>query len=174
MRVISGLYKGKQLEGFNINGTRPTMDRVKESMFAMLQGYLKDSIVLDLFAGAGNLGIEAISNGATCYFVDNNKIAIETIIKNTIDMDNKFIMKKDCFDALEYFKINNIKFDIILLDPPYHENLMDKIINKIIKDDLLKKNGLIVCELEEEITCDLKLIKNKKYGLKKVKMFQKS
>ena len=96
VRVISGKYKGRILEGFNINGTRPTMDRVKESMFAMIQNNLKDKVVLDLFAGSGSLGIEALSNGAKlCYFVDNNKIAINTIKKNTIGIDNKVIIKKD-------------------------------------------------------------------------------
>ena len=62
MRVISGKYKGKNLIGFDIDGTRPTMDRVKESLFGMIQNSVKDSIVLDLFAGSGSLGIEAISN----------------------------------------------------------------------------------------------------------------
>ena len=73
MRVISGKYKGINLDGFNIEGTRPTMDRVKESMFAMIQGSIKNSICLDLFAGSGSLGIEALSNGAKyCYFIDNS------------------------------------------------------------------------------------------------------
>ena len=73
MRVISGKYKGKNLIGFNIDGTRPTMDRVKESLFGMIQNHIKNSVVLDLFAGSGSLGIEAISNGAAkCYFIDNN------------------------------------------------------------------------------------------------------
>ena len=105
MRVISGKYKGRILEGFDIKGTRPTMDRVKESMFASIQLYLKDSICLDLFAGSGSLGIEALSNGAKkCYFVDNNKIAIEKIKKNTLGIDNKEIIQKDCFKALLEFK----------------------------------------------------------------------
>ena len=64
MRIISGKYKGRVLAGFDIDGTRPTMDRVKESLFAIIQKYLKDSIVLDLFAGSGSLGIEALSNGS--------------------------------------------------------------------------------------------------------------
>ena len=73
MRVISGKYKGTFLDGFDIAGTRPTMDRVKESMFAMIQTNLKNSVCLDLFAGSGSLGIEALSNGAKyCYFVDNS------------------------------------------------------------------------------------------------------
>ena len=73
MRIISGKYKGKKLKGFDIDGTRPTMDRVKESLFGIIQNYIYDSMVLDLFAGSGALGLEAISNGAKkVIFVDNN------------------------------------------------------------------------------------------------------
>lgn len=166
MRVISGKYKGKILTGFNINGTRPTMDRVKESMFAMIQNNLKDKVVLDLFAGSGSLGIEALSNGAKiCYFVDNNKIAIDTIKRNTIGIENKVIIKKDCFEALKEF---DLKFDVILLDPPYHDNLMNNVLNKIKEYDLLNKDGIIVCEVEEDIKTSYKVIKEKKYGNKKV------
>ena len=72
MRVISGKYKGRKLDGFTINGTRPTMDRVKMSLFGIIQDYISNSIVLDLFAGSGALGIEALSEGAKhVYFVDN-------------------------------------------------------------------------------------------------------
>ena len=75
MRVISGYLKGRNILGYNTPGTRPTMDRVKESMFAIVQDYIKDSVCLDLFAGTGNLGIEAISNGAKkVYFNDRNKV----------------------------------------------------------------------------------------------------
>ena len=84
MKIISGKYKGRNIVGYDINGTRPTMDRVKESLFAMIQNYIDNSNCLDLFAGSGNLGLEALSNGASsCTFIDNNKIAIKTI-KNAI------------------------------------------------------------------------------------------
>lgn len=174
MRVISGKYKGKILEGFDIKGTRPTMDRVKESMFASIQNYLKDAICLDLFAGSGSLGIEALSNGAKkCYFIDNNKIAINKIKKNTQGIDNKEIIQNDCFKALLDFK-NKVKFDIILLDPPYHDNLLNKVLEKVIEYDLLSEKGIIVCELEEEILdTKLTLLKEKKYGSKMVKIFTK-
>ena len=80
MRVISGKYKGKILIGFDIDGTRPTMDRVKESVFAIIQNNIKNSVVLDLFAGSGSLGIESLSNGASeCYFVDNNTSLINML-----------------------------------------------------------------------------------------------
>ena len=89
MKVISGKLKGRVLKGYNIEGTRPTMDRVKESLFASIQDRIMDSVVLDLFAGSGNLGIEAISNGANkCYFVDNNKICIKTINDVTLTSDD--------------------------------------------------------------------------------------
>ena len=93
MRIISGKYKGKKLQGFNIEGTRPTMDRVKESLFAMIQNYIPGSIVLDLFAGSGALGLEAISQGAkTCYLIDNNIEAINTIKTNSQNMDENIII----------------------------------------------------------------------------------
>lgn len=174
MRVISGKYKGRNILGFDINGTRPTMDRVKESMFASIQNYIKDSIVLDLFAGSGSLGIEALSNGASkCYFVDNNKIAIDTINKNIKGIDNAIVLKYDYKDALKYFKDNNIKFDLILLDPPYKDNLLNNAIKLIEEYDLL--NGLLVCEVEDyKIDTNYELIKDKKYGSKEVKIYKKS
>jgi len=173
MRVISGKYKGRNILGFDINGTRPTMDRVKESMFASIQTYVKDAVVLDLFAGSGSLGIEAISNGASkCYFVDHNKIAIDTINKNISGIDNCFVLKKDYKEALKFFKDNNIKFDLILLDPPYNDNLLNDAIKLIEEYELL--NGILVCEVENyEIETNYELIKDKKYGSKVVKIYKK-
>ena len=173
MRVISGKYKGKNILGFNIDGTRPTMDRVKESMFASIQSYVKDAVTLDLFAGSGALGIEALSNGASkCYFVDNNKIAINTINKNIDGIDNCVVLNKDYKDALKYFKDNNIKFDLILLDPPYKHNLLNEAIKLIEEYDLLR--GILVCEVEDyEIITNYDLIKEKKYGSKEVKVYEK-
>ena len=89
MRVISGKYKGKKIDGFDIEGTRPTQDRVKESLFGIIQNYLIDSVCLDLFAGSGNLGIEALSNGAnSCVFVDNNINAIKVLKDNLKDIND--------------------------------------------------------------------------------------
>ena len=83
MKVISGFLRGREIKGYTIDGTRPTMDRVKESMFASIQEYINDSLVLDLFSGSGNLGIEAISMGAKkCYFVDNGREILNILRKN--------------------------------------------------------------------------------------------
>ena len=175
MRVISGKYKGKNLIGFNIDGTRPTMDRVKESLFGIIQNNIKNSVVLDLFAGSGSLGIEAISNGASeVYFIDNNIELINIIKKNTSGMnENIHIMKSDYKNALELIKNSNIKFDIIFLDPPYKLNLINDCLNKIVEYNLLNNDVIIICEYETEIIENnlLKLVKEKKYGSKKIKIF---
>ena len=176
MRVISGKYKGKKLIGFDIDGTRPTMDRVKESLFGIIQNKLKNSIVLDLFAGSGSLGIEALSNGASeVYFIDNNIELINVIKKNTIGMNEKIhVIKSDYNSALELLKNSNIKFDIIFLDPPYKLNLINDCLNKIIEYNLLNKDGIIVCEYENENieNYKLSLIKDKKYGSKNIKIYE--
>lgn len=174
MRIISGKYKGKKLLGDNIKGTRPTMDRVKESLFGIIQNKINDSICLDLFAGSGSLGIEALSNGAkTCYFVDKNKIVIDVLNKNLKDIDGNVIINNDFIKALKHFSEQNIKFDIIFLDPPYSDYLINPSIEKILEYNLLNKDGIIVCEYEtENINCDLNLIKEKKYGSKKIKIFK--
>ncbi len=176
MRIISGKYKGKKLVGFDIEGTRPTMDRVKESLFASIQNHIKESTVLDLFAGSGSLGIEALSNGASmCYFIDNNIELINIIKKNTSNMsENIKIMKNDYDDALILFRDNNIKFDIIFLDPPYKMNLINDSLDKILKYNLLNKDAIIVCEYECENINNfgLTLIKEKKYGNKYIQIYK--
>lgn len=171
MRIISGKYKGRNIKGYDIDGTRPTMDRVKESLFGIIQNYIPNSVCLDLFAGSGSLGIEAISNGAkVCYFNDSNKEMIKILNENLKGIDNSIIFNK------EYDKfLNEIdeKFDVIFLDPPYKMNLISSSIDIIIKRNLLKEDGIIICEYEtEEIECNLKLIKEKKYGSKKIKIYK--
>lgn len=177
MRVISGIYKGRILKGFDIDGTRPTMERVKESLFGMIQNNIKDKIVLDLFSGSGNLGIEAISEGAKfAYLVDHNKIATKTIKENlnNLKITNALVLEKDYLKALEYFKSNNIKLDVIFLDPPYKDKLINNAIEYIEKEELLNNDGLIVCETDcEEIICRYNLIKSRKYGSKMVSIYKK-
>ena len=175
MKVISGFLKGRNIEGFNIDGTRPTMDRVKESVFAMIQNYVNDSIVLDLFSGSGNLGIEAISNGSqSVYFNDINKQSIKIINSNISDLkinDKCVVLNYDYKDALEYLKSINIKFDIIFLDPPYKDEVLNYAIDIILKYNLIRNSGIIVCEVSEDYLIDfksLKRIKEKKYGNKKI------
>lgn len=175
MRVISGKYKGKKIDGFDIEGTRPTMDRVKESIFGSIQNYVKDSICLDLFAGSGSLGIEALSNGAqSCYFVDNGNIAYKVLENNVDSIDEeKHLYKMDYQKALQVFKEKNIHFDIIFLDPPYALNLINDALKKIKEYSLLAENGIIICEYEQEkIITDFTCIKEKKYGSTYVSIYK--
>lgn len=149
------------------------MDRVKESLFASIQNKIINSTCLDLFAGSGALGIEAISMGAkTCDFVDSSKEAIKTITKNTSKIEEKYEII-NC-DYKKYLKNTNKKYDIIFLDPPYKHNLLNKSIKYIIENNILNEGAIIICEYEEEIpVCNLKEIKSKNYGSKKIKIFEK-
>lgn len=176
MRVISGIYKGKKLEGFDIDGTRPTKDRVKESVFGSIQNKIRGSVVLDLFAGSGSIGIEALSNGAsTCYFVENGNSILKILNNNLNGVENGIVINKDYIDALYYFKDNDIKFDIIYIDPPYHLGLMNKAIKYIEANKLLNNNGIVICEYEEDSpVCNYELIKSKKFGKTMVSIYRNS
>ena len=180
MKIISGKYKGRVLEGFDIAGTRPTMDRVKESFFAMIQSYLEDATVLDLFAGSGNLGIEALSEGAKeIYLVDKNKKACQVIKRNVnkIGIEVSDLFCGDYKSALKKYQEQSIKFDIIFLDPPYQTDLVKKSIEIIEKYELLSKSGIIVAEsdtLDKIIFSDkIEIVKSKKYGDKVVAILKK-
>lgn len=176
MRVISGKYKGKNINGFNIMGTRPTMDRVKESMFGMIQNSIKGSICLDLFAGSGSLGIEALSNGAReCYFVENSKNIFDILKSNLSGVDCFNLLKKDYMEALSDFCKDGIKFDLVFLDPPYKLNLINGVLKYFYDNNLISDGGIIVCEFEDEdVTSEyFELVKSRQYGTKNVKIFKK-
>ena len=171
MKIISGKYKGRNILGHDLQGTRPTMERVKESLFAIIQNNIEESIVLDLFSGSGNLGIEALSQGAKyAYLVDSNKKATN-VIKNNIDnigIKDCEVLTMDYKKALDYLFDKNIKLDLIFLDPPYKTNFIEESINLIDRYNLLSDDGLIICEndnLDRIIyTENYKSIKDKKYG----------
>lgn len=178
MKIISGFLKGRVVSWQEIKGTRPTMDRVKESLFAMIQGYVKDSVVLDLFSGSGNLGFEAISNGARfCYFNDISKRCTKSIISNVKEFhieDKVEILNYDYKRALAYFKENAISFDLIFLDPPYEEKIQNDIIDYIKENQLLNHQGIIICEVDQlylNVDCYQK-IKEKKYGDKYIVIYK--
>lgn len=180
MKVISGILKGRNIEGYTIDGTRPTMDRVKESLFAMIQDNIKDSIVLDLFAGSGQLGIEAISNGAKlCYFIDHNNEVIKVLNKNITNLnikDKSKVILSDWKKFLNESSEKNIKFDLIFVDPPYDYDVYEKILEKVSTLNLLNSNGLIILEhhnlkLKDKYN-NLILYKEKKYGNKSVNIYK--
>lgn len=143
MRVISGKSRGKKLISLEGDNTRPTLDRVKEALFNIIQFQVQDAVVLDLFAGTGALGIEALSRGAKeATFCDKVPDAIKVIKQNVINTNNlnkTIIINKDYKDALENISKQNKKFDIIFLDPPYKTNLAIESLQKIIMSNLLTK-----------------------------------
>ena len=178
MKIISGEFKGRVIKGYDIDGTRPTMDRVKESLFGTIQNYVPDAIVLDLFAGTGNLGFEALSNRAKfCYFNDNNIKCIKSIenVINTLNLSSKSkTLNMNYKSALKYFSDNNIKFDLIFLDPPYKMDILNEIIEYIKNNELISNNGLIICEVDK-LYLDIdyyQKIKEKKYGSKYIIIYK--
>lgn len=154
MRVIAGKWKSKILNSPKTSKTRPTLDRVKEALFSMLMPYIQDAVVLDLFSGTGNLGIEALSRGAKfVYFNDINNDAVKTIYSN-VQLTNyescAKITKKDYEKFLKSFNEQNIQFDIIFLDPPYEAKVEEKCLGVLAKSNLIHKDTIIVLESDKE------------------------
>lgn len=154
MRVISGTARGTKLESIDDINTRPTLDRVKESLFNIIQNRINGSMVLDLFAGSGAIGIEFISRGCQkVYFCDKSKQAVKMIEKNLIRtkfLDKSEIFNDDYINVLTKFGDKKIKFDYIYIDPPYKKNLATDSIAKILTLDLLNKDGTIIIETDEK------------------------
>lgn len=180
MKIISGKYKGRKLEGFDLKGTRPTMDRVKESLFAIIQDYIPKSIILDLFSGSGNLGIEALSEGAGyAYLVDSNAKAVNVIRKNIekIAITEVTIWNMDYQKALDELKKKSQKVDIIFLDPPYQTNYIEESLKTIDQYELLATDGIIVCESDDlkkiVYSKNFVSVKEKKYGDKYIVILKK-
>lgn len=153
MRVISGKARGTKLNTIESNLTRPTLDRVKESLFNILQNNIESSVVLDLFAGSGAIAIEFLSRGASkAYLCDKSQDACKIIKQNlekTRMIDSSVILNKDYKKCLEEFKKINEKFDIIFLDPPYEADLAIDAIKRIKELNLIKEQGSIIIETDQ-------------------------
>lgn len=167
MRIISGKYRGKNLKEFNIDTTKPTTDRVKESIFNLIQFDVVDAVVLDLFSGTGALGIECISRGSKqVHFVDLNKQAISLIKENLKGIDGEYQVFNQSYE--EFLKNTQMRYDIIFLDPPYKTDYGVKAIKMIIENNLLNDKGIIIFETSGENNFDLNFknfsLKTKKYG----------
>ena len=147
MRVISGTARGKVLKTPKGQHTRPTADRVKEALFSIIQFDLPGTRVLDLFGGTGQLGIEALSRGASkACFVDERDDACRLIRDNLriTGFENKAIVLRS--DYLSFLSQTREKFDIILLDPPYAEVFLENSLKMITEIDILQSGGIIVTE----------------------------
>ena len=150
MRVIAGIARSLPLKTPEGNDTRPSTDRIKETLFNMIQMFLPDCIFFDLFSGSGGIGIEALSRGAKkAYFVDNNKNALSCIRQNvefTRFTDKSVIISRDVRDA--FIQIPD-KADIIFMDPPYSLGIEFDIMQLLKSYDCLKENTIIIIEADK-------------------------
>ncbi len=176
MRVVAGKYRHINLIApENDNLTRPTLDRIKEAMFNILNLKINNAIVVDLFSGSGALGIEALSRNAKfVYFNDMNNNAIKCIKTNLAkikaDIKDYSLTKSDYLEVLKMIKDQNVKIDILLLDPPYKNNIYEDIINFCLKNDLFNLNAKVMIEalLDTNINLENFNCKQYKYGEKKL------
>lgn len=158
MRVIAGSRKGFRLKGPKSKDIRPTADRIKESLFNILGQIENDSLVLDLFAGTGSIGIEFLSRGAyKSYFVDKSYESIRCIndnLEHTQLKEKAIVLKKDAFKALEFFAKQAVKFDYIFVDPPYGKNILEKILMYMDELQLVTEKGIIILEHERDLVLE--------------------
>ena len=173
MRVISGKARGLKLDTPKNLDVRPTTDRVKESLFNIINPYIRESNILDLFAGTGSLGIECLSRGAkNCVFVDKSKESIGIVksnIKKARVENESVVFNLDFKDAVSRLQGQKSKFDVIFMDPPYYKEMFIDALEKIDNANLLDEDGIIVVEHDtKDILPDkvnrLEKTKDKKYG----------
>ncbi len=154
MRVITGTARGRRLKELQGMETRPTTDKVKESIFSIIQFDIEGRRVLDLFAGTGQLGIETLSRGAeSATFVDCRRDAVKLVGENLKLCDLSESARVVCGDSLSFLASTREKFDIVFLDPPYGTGLLEKALEKLVEFDILRQHGIIVCEsgVEQEL-----------------------
>ena len=174
MRVISGTARGRRLKELPGMDTRPTTDKVKESLFNIIQFDIEGRRVLDLFGGTGQLGIEALSRGAAgCTFVDLSRQAAAVIRENvkTVGFEDRAAVHQG--DALAFLAGCRQKFDLILLDPPYQTRLLDDCLQAITKFDILAEHGIMICESAADKPLpepDLPYEKGREYRYGKIKL----
>lgn len=148
MQVITGKFRGRKLETIQSDKTRPTLARVKESLFSMIDEYIPDSVVLDLFAGSGSLGIEALSRGAKkVYFVDNNPEVKGILNRNLNKITDPYeILNCDYLSAINNLASKNVKLDLVFLDPPYDSDFGEIALKTLADKNLLNLGSIVVFE----------------------------
>lgn len=155
MRVISGSYGGRKLISVPGKSTRPTSDKVKESIFNIIGPYFDGGICLDLFAGSGGLAIEAISRGMDhAVLIDNDISAIKTIKENiamTKEANKYDVYRNDANRAIEMLAVKSKQFNLLFIDPPYFEQEIVKQLEKIMSLNLLADKAIIVCEVGRKV-----------------------
>lgn len=173
MRVITGKVKGHRIKAPKGLSTRPTTDRVKESLFNIIGYISENSRVLDLFSGSGNIGIEFLSRGANeCYFIENNYTSIKIIkenLENTKFLPQSYVFKNDVNSAIRILGKKGQRFDYVFMDPPYEKGLVQPTLENICKEKILNDNGIVIIEHESQMTLPEKIdniakLDTRKYG----------
>lgn len=171
LRVIAGEARSIPLMTLEGLDTRPTTDRVKETLFNLLQNDIYGCRFLDLFAGSGQIGIEALSRGAkSACFVEKNKKAVDIIAKNlekTKMTDKSVLIKKDVLSALS---VLTDAYDIIFMDPPYALNIEDEVLTKIKENRLLDEDGFII--IEADLKRDFSFVSDTGFEITKIKQYK--
>lgn len=161
MKVITGTAKGRKLATFAGDAVRPTTDYIKQAIFNIIQFDIEGRHVLDLFAGTGQLGIEALSRGAAhADFVDTDTAIIKKNLEITGFLDKASIKK---IDVTSFLRSTKDRYDLIFIDPPYNTKILQKTLNEISGIDILRVGGIIVCEGTFEPN-DIDGYKKSKYG----------
>ena len=172
MRVIAGAARGRVLAAPKGLHTRPTPGRVKEALFSILGAAVLDATVLDLFAGTGALGLEALSRGAArAVFVDKDRRALAALHRNTevVAPDRVEVLAMPAAHALRLLKGRNARFDLAFLDPPYHLDLLPETLKALAQSGILRIGGIVVCEhhgrsAPPEPPADWQLETTRRYG----------
>ena len=180
MRVITGSARGRRLGELKGMETRPTTDKVKESIFNCIQFDVADAHVLDLFAGTGQLGIEALSRGARdALFVDKRADAVKLIRENLALCRLEENAQVVCGDSIAQLASLRRRFDIILLDPPYGSGLLQQAMEKIVSFDILSPHGIMVAESAAdetlpELSAPYGVYREYRYGKIKVTIYHRA
>ena len=175
-RVIGGQWKGRKLRFVEVEGLRPSLDRVRETLFNWLQADIHGAVCLDLFAGSGAIGIEALSRGAKqVSFIELNKKAAQQLSDNlqALSTDQAILVQGD---ALKFIEQNTGAFDIIFIDPPFHKGIAQKVIEQLSQSSLLHPETIIYIEVEQGLELVVpeqwQLLKDKKAGQLLYKLYQ--
>lgn len=173
LKILGGTFKGHKIKAPKGESTRPTKAMLKEAFFNICQQEIDEALFLDLFAGSGAMGIEAISRGAKqSVFIDNHPNAIAVIQKNLEDLqieEKSLILKKEWEKGINQLHKNGFQFDLIYMDPPYHLPLTDKkkIVNQLFTLTLVRGSLFVEDDsnkLLEDLPPDVRSLREKKYG----------
>jgi 16S rRNA (guanine966-N2)-methyltransferase len=184
LRVIGGTFGGRKLNTREGIGTRPPLEAVRQAIFNMLSDHLEGSVVLDLFAGSGSMGIEAISRGAkACVMVENNRQALSFLRQNLKDLELESqvdVLGDRLPGVFSHPKIKEAKFNIVLIDPPFDAVIMGEFLNlKDLLFDNIAAGGFLVQRLPERcpkapLSSGYELFKERRYGISVVEIWRKS